>query len=127
MIESLTPREREVLQLIATGRSTKALAADLGIAFKTAACHRATILAKLGAANTADLICRTLRMELIDVQVPDQHPIAPIACWVEAVRTEKPGRDRSDGSRAQPRRRPELKQRGVRNDTYIDTPPPGEV
>ena len=87
-MESLTPREREAFRLIAAGRSTKALAADLGIAFKTAACHRATILAKLGAANTADLICRAVRMGLVDVQVPErQRELPPIAARIEAVQT----------------------------------------
>ena len=90
MIENLTPREREVLQLIAAGRSTKALAADLGIAFKTAACHRATILAKLGAANTADLVCRAVRMGLVNVQPPvEQHDPPAIAMRIEALQTAK--------------------------------------
>ncbi len=38
--EKLTGREREVLALIAQGRSTKQIASDLNITFKTAACHR---------------------------------------------------------------------------------------
>ena|ERR1700687_5285816 len=53
--ESLTPREIEVLALVAAGQSTKEVAHALGISFRTASCHRARILSKLDAHNTADL------------------------------------------------------------------------
>jgi DNA-binding CsgD family transcriptional regulator len=66
-VESLTARELTVLKCIAAGMSTKAIAQELRIAFKTAACHRYRILGKLGANNTADLICRAIRRGLIDV------------------------------------------------------------
>jgi DNA-binding CsgD family transcriptional regulator len=55
-MESLTTREQEVLQLIITGRSTKQIAADLGMSFKTAACHRYRIMSRSGASNAADLV-----------------------------------------------------------------------
>jgi DNA-binding CsgD family transcriptional regulator len=45
---SLTPREHEIAALIATGRSNKAIAAELSISPTTAARHVANILAKLG-------------------------------------------------------------------------------
>ena len=66
-MESLTARELTVLKCIAAGMSTKAIAHELRITFKTAACHRYHILAKFGATNTADLICRAIREGLIDV------------------------------------------------------------
>jgi DNA-binding CsgD family transcriptional regulator len=46
--EPLTGREREVLKCIAEGHSTKEVAEILGITFKTAACQRCRIMAKLG-------------------------------------------------------------------------------
>ena len=46
--ESLTPREREVLALLARGRPNKAIALDLGVAEKTVKTHVGNILAKLG-------------------------------------------------------------------------------
>ena len=46
--ESLTPREREVLALIARGRSNKLIARELGIAEKTVKTHVGHVLAKLG-------------------------------------------------------------------------------
>jgi DNA-binding CsgD family transcriptional regulator len=54
-VERLTPRELEVLKLIASGLSTKAIARSLGISFKTAACHRYRIREKLGIAEIANL------------------------------------------------------------------------
>jgi DNA-binding CsgD family transcriptional regulator len=51
----LTPRELEVLKLIATGLSTKEIASTLAIKFKTAACHRAHIMEKLDAHGTAEI------------------------------------------------------------------------
>ncbi len=64
--ERLTPREREVLMLIAGGKSTKEIAQKLGISFKTAVCHRSRILDKLYAHNTADLTRAAIRMGLIE-------------------------------------------------------------
>jgi DNA-binding NarL/FixJ family response regulator len=45
----------EVLQLICEGYSTKQIAAVLNIRFKTAACHRSSLLSKAGAKNTVAL------------------------------------------------------------------------
>jgi DNA-binding NarL/FixJ family response regulator len=64
--EHLTPRERQVLTLIAGGKKTKVLAYELGIAFKTAACHRTRIMSKLYAQNAADLTRAAIRMGLIE-------------------------------------------------------------
>jgi len=51
----LTPREREVLQLIAEGRSTAQIAAGLGISAKTVETHRQHIMDKLNIRGIADL------------------------------------------------------------------------
>ncbi len=52
----LTPREREVLQLISNGQSNKEAGRDLGISPRTIEVHRARVMEKLGARNTADLM-----------------------------------------------------------------------
>jgi DNA-binding CsgD family transcriptional regulator len=70
MVEILTTREQAVLECIAAGKSTKKIAYDLGITFKTAACHRQHVLTKLGASNTADLVCRAARLGLIELNAP---------------------------------------------------------
>jgi DNA-binding CsgD family transcriptional regulator len=63
--ELLTARERQVLCLIVAGRSTREIAADLSISFKTAACHRSHILSKTAALNTADLVRLSIRRGLL--------------------------------------------------------------
>lgn len=52
----LTPREREVLQLITNGASNKEAGRELGISPRTIEVHRARVMEKLGARNTADLM-----------------------------------------------------------------------
>jgi len=52
----LTPREREVLQLITNGQSNKEAGRELGISPRTIEVHRARVMEKLGARNTADLL-----------------------------------------------------------------------
>ena len=52
----LTPREREVLQLITNGQSNKEAGKELGISPRTIEVHRARVMEKLGARNTADLM-----------------------------------------------------------------------
>ena len=52
----LTPREREVLQLITNGQSNKEAGRQLGISPRTIEVHRARVMEKLGARNTADLM-----------------------------------------------------------------------
>src|SRR4051812_45699339 len=55
-IEELTARELEVLRHIAEGRSTKEIGAQLGITFKTAACHRHRLMQKLDVHGTGALV-----------------------------------------------------------------------
>ena len=63
----LTVRERQVLALIASGKSSKQIAARLGIAFKTVVVHRYHLQTKLNAHNTADLMRVAIRMGLIEI------------------------------------------------------------
>ncbi|HUV33089.1 MAG TPA: LuxR C-terminal-related transcriptional regulator [Devosiaceae bacterium] len=52
----LTPRERQVLQLVTNGQSNKEAGRELGISPRTIEVHRARVMEKLGARNTADLV-----------------------------------------------------------------------
>src|SRR3990172_9569667 len=54
--ESLTPRERQVLQLVAEGKTTKEVAVVLGVSVKTAESHRTRLMEKLGIHETASLV-----------------------------------------------------------------------
>ena len=62
----LTPREREIVQLLAEGKSNKEVAYRLGIAAKTAETHRANIMRKLGLASFSDLVRYAIRHHLIE-------------------------------------------------------------
>ena len=61
----LTPREREVLQLLAEGCSNKEVASRLGISGKTAEAHRANIMRKLGAHSVGELVRYAIRNNIV--------------------------------------------------------------
>jgi len=65
----LTPRERDVFELIATGEPNKVIARHLGISFRTVELHRAHIIEKMKARSLSDLI----RMSMI---IRNSKPIA---------------------------------------------------
>jgi DNA-binding NarL/FixJ family response regulator len=64
--EALTPREREVLQLVAEGRSSKSIAAGLGVTVKTIETHRASLMRKLRLRTVADLVRYAVRNGLVE-------------------------------------------------------------
>lgn len=66
LIRSLTERERQVLVLIASGKSTKEAALVLGISYKTADSHRSRILEKLNVHETASMVRYAIRSGLIE-------------------------------------------------------------
>jgi two-component system, NarL family, response regulator NreC len=61
----LTDREREVLQLLAEGRSNKEAAAVLGVGLSTVETHRANLMQKLGLRNTAEIVLYAVRKRVI--------------------------------------------------------------
>jgi DNA-binding NarL/FixJ family response regulator len=63
--EPLTPREIQVLELVAEGLPNKAIAARLDISDQTVKFHVSSICGKLGAANRTDAVRRALRRGLI--------------------------------------------------------------
>ncbi len=65
--QRLTGRQREVLQLIAEGRSAKEVAALLKISIRTAEAHKARILEALGLRTTADLVQYAIRNGIISL------------------------------------------------------------
>lgn len=56
LFASLTPREREVLDLVVEGMSNKAIANSLGLSAKTVEVHRAKVMEKMHARSVADLV-----------------------------------------------------------------------
>ncbi len=63
--DPLTARERQVLQLIGEGKSTKEIATLLGISVKTAESHRARLMGKLDIHETASLVRYAIRRGLV--------------------------------------------------------------
>jgi RNA polymerase sigma factor (sigma-70 family) len=60
-LDTLTPREREVLQHVVAGKLNKQIAADLGITEATVKMHRARVMAKIKVQSVAELACLTER------------------------------------------------------------------
>lgn len=65
--DRLTTRQREVLQLIAEGRSAKEIAGELRISTRTAEAHKARILDTLGLRTTAELVHYAIRQGIISM------------------------------------------------------------
>jgi DNA-binding NarL/FixJ family response regulator len=65
--ESLTDREKQVLKLVAEGRSNKEVAEVLGISVKTAMSHREHVMEKLGLHNRTELVRFAIRIGVIKV------------------------------------------------------------
>ena len=62
-LDSLTPREREVLELMVRGKPNKIMAADLGVSQRTVEIHRARVMEKSGANSLAHLVRMYLDVE----------------------------------------------------------------
>jgi DNA-binding NarL/FixJ family response regulator len=65
--DPLTPRERQVLQLVAEGKTTKEIAYLLGLNGKTAETHRTRLMEKLSIHNTAGLVRYAIRRGVIEL------------------------------------------------------------
>jgi len=63
-----TAREREVIQLVAEGKSSKEVAAVLNLSTKTAETHRSNIMRKLGLHSVQDLVLYAIKNHIIQVQ-----------------------------------------------------------
>jgi DNA-binding NarL/FixJ family response regulator len=64
-IDRLTPRQREILQLIAEGRTTQEIAHILNVSVKTVETHRSDLMERLGLYDIAALVRYAIRMQLV--------------------------------------------------------------
>lgn len=70
VLPKLTPRESEVIQLLAEGKSSKEVACVLNLSTKTAETHRSNIMRKLGFHSIRDLVVYAVKNNIIQVDLP---------------------------------------------------------
>ncbi|MGI9069264.1 MAG: response regulator [Pyrinomonadaceae bacterium] len=64
--DNLTPRQREILQMIAEGKTTKQIALILNVSVKTVESHRAQLMKRVGVQDIASLVRHALRIGLVE-------------------------------------------------------------
>ena len=87
---TLTPREREITQLLAEGKSSKEAASGLNLSTKTVETHRSNIMRKLSLHSIRDLVVYAIKNKIIRIDVPPEgnHPVATAS--TPAQRTDSP-------------------------------------
>jgi DNA-binding NarL/FixJ family response regulator len=93
-VRSLTAREREIVQLLVEGNSTKEVACQLNLSVKTAETHRSNIMRKLGLHSMSELVLYAVRNNIIQVTMETDLVVPP------ALLTNKGEGLRSDSARA---------------------------
>jgi FixJ family two-component response regulator len=84
-VDKLTPREREVMALVVTGRPNKLVADELGAAEKTIKIHRARVMEKMKANSLADLV---RLVTTTDFDAPESRALEPSQTRGARQRTE---------------------------------------
>ena len=69
-LQSLTPREREVLPLVVSGRPNKQIAAEIGASEAAVKVHRSQLMRKMGAESLPDLVRMTQKLGVLVLQLP---------------------------------------------------------
>jgi len=82
----LSPREREVLQLLGEGKTSKEVAILLNVKVKTAETHRSNIMLKLNLHSIVELVLYAVRNEIVHVQLPAVAALPQPSEW-----TSEPG------------------------------------
>lgn len=65
--DRLTPREREIVQLVAEGKSNKEISTSLNISIKTVEAHRSSLMHKLKLSSISELVHYAIRNKIVDV------------------------------------------------------------
>jgi len=66
----LSGREREVVQLVSEGKTSREIASLIGVTVKTAESHRNNVMLKLGLHSTVELVMYAIRNEIVAVEIP---------------------------------------------------------
>lgn len=84
-LPTLTPREREITQLLAEGRSSKEAASALNLSTKTVETHRSNIMRKLSLHSIRDLVVYAIKNKIIQIEMPmeDNSPTAKMSAPVQ--------------------------------------------
>jgi DNA-binding NarL/FixJ family response regulator len=82
-LPGLTSREREIVQLLAEGKSTKEVACHLNLSVKTAETHRSNIMRKLGLHSVSELVLYAVRNNIVQVSVSVPYLAAGAVTSVE--------------------------------------------
>lgn len=75
-LPNLTPREREIVQLLAEGMSTKEVASHLDLSVKTAETHRSNIMRKLNIHSVSGLVLYAVRNNMVQVAISPPSVVA---------------------------------------------------
>lgn len=67
LVEPLTEREHQILALVASGLTSRAVARELGISTRTVERHRTNLMTKLGVGNVVELVREAVRLRLIEM------------------------------------------------------------
>ena len=103
-VTRLSPREREVVQLVSEGKASKEIATILNVSLATAETHRSNVLRKLRLHSIAELVLYAVRNEIVHVQFPavpsfpnpEEERSRPRATFSHAA-LSKPGKGRAEG------------------------------
>lgn len=76
-VETLSDREREVMNLAARGRTSREIGAELGISPRTVEIHRASMMEKLGCETLADLVRFAIKLESLPHGALKKQPSTP--------------------------------------------------
>ena len=79
VLPTLTPREREIVQLLAEGKSSKEVASHLNLSVKTAETHRSNIMRKLNLHSVSGLVLYAVRNNMVQVALPPDAAAVPEA------------------------------------------------
>jgi|SRR4026207_2170890 len=85
LFDLLTPRQIEVLRLVAEGYSTKQIAFKLGISAKTVETHRAQLTERLDIHDVAGLVRYALKTGLVTVDQPAIKQTNPLDDWPHGI------------------------------------------
>jgi len=78
-VSNLTSREREVVQLLAEGKTSKEVAVALDLSVKTAETHRANIMRKLDLHSVSELVLYAVRNDIVHIPTPNATVEMPLA------------------------------------------------